>query len=97
MVAQTSIGPIHLSLMCERKIEWQDDTHSCKPSPFEQAEAHLVETMFYDQWAPSGESSISKPRGTFVLKWEDIQGGPEPNLRELLASKEEKKRSTYRR
>ena len=23
------------------------------PSPFEQAEAHLVETMFYDQWAPS--------------------------------------------
>ena len=97
MVAQTSIGPIHLSLMCERKIEWQDDTHSCKPSPFEQAEAHLVETMFYDQWAPSGESSISKPRGTFVLKWEDIQGGPEPNLRELLASKEEKKRSTCRR
>ena len=31
------------------------------PSPFEQAEAHLVETMFCDQWAPSGESSVSKP------------------------------------
>ena len=31
------------------------------PSPFEQAEAHLVETMFYVKWAPSGESSISKP------------------------------------
>ena len=31
------------------------------PSPFEQAKAHLVETMFYDQWTPSGESSISKP------------------------------------
>ena len=31
------------------------------PSPFEQAEAHLVETMFYDQWAPSGENSVSKP------------------------------------
>ena len=28
------------------------------PSPFEQVEAYLVETMFYDQWAPSGESSI---------------------------------------
>ena len=38
----------------------KDDTHSCKPSPFEQAEAHLVETMFYDQWAPSGENSVSK-------------------------------------
>ena len=24
------------------------------PSPFKQAEAHLVETMFYDQWALSG-------------------------------------------
>ena len=32
------------------------------------AEAHLVETMFYDQWAPSGESLVSKPRGTFVSK-----------------------------
>ena len=31
MVTQTSIGPIHLSPMSERKIEWQDDTHSCKP------------------------------------------------------------------
>ena len=28
------------------------------PSPFEQAEAHLVKTIFYDQWAPSGENSI---------------------------------------
>ena len=61
------------------------------PSPFKQAEAHLVETMFYDQWAPSGESSISKPRGTFVPKWEDIQGGPKPNLRELLARKRKRK------
>ena len=26
------------------------------PSPFEQAEAHLVETMFYDQWNLFGES-----------------------------------------
>jgi len=23
------------------------------PSPFEQAEAHLIETMFYNEWAPS--------------------------------------------
>ena len=42
------------------------------PSPFEQAEAHLVETMFYDEWASSGESSVSKPQGTFVPRWEDI-------------------------
>ena len=31
MVAQTSIGPVHLSPVCERKIEWQDDTYSSKP------------------------------------------------------------------
>ena len=31
MVAQTSIGPIHLSPVYERKIEWQDNMHSSKP------------------------------------------------------------------
>ena len=30
------------------------------PSLFEQAEAHLIETMFYDQWAPFRESLVSK-------------------------------------
>ncbi|XP_030930950.1 uncharacterized protein LOC115956803 [Quercus lobata] len=29
---------------------------AANPSPFEQVEAHLVKTMFYDQWAPSGEN-----------------------------------------
>jgi len=29
-------------------------------SPFEQAEAHLIETMFYNEWALSGESLVSK-------------------------------------
>ena len=66
LVTQTSTSPVHLPPMCEGKTEWQDDTHSGKPSPFEQAEAHLVETMFYDQWAPSGENVVAKPRGTFV-------------------------------
>ena len=31
------------------------------PSPFEQVEAPLVETMFYDEWALSGESLLIKP------------------------------------
>ena len=61
------------------------------PSSFEQAEAHLVETMFYDQWASSGESLVSKPRGTFVPKWEDVQGDLESDLRELLAQKKKRK------
>ena len=55
------------------------------PSPFEQADAHLVETMFFDQWTPSGEGSMSKPQGTFVPRWEDIEDDPEPDLRKLLS------------
>ena len=64
---------------------------AANPSPFEQAEAHLVETMFYGQWASLRESTISKPRGTFVPKWEDIQDDPKPNLRELLARKRKRR------
>ena len=60
-------------------------------SPFKQAKAHLVETMFYDQWAPSWESLVLKPRGIFVPKWEDIQSDPEPDLRELLSRKKKRK------
>ena len=67
---------------------------AANPSPFEQAEAHLVEIMFYDQWALSGESSVSKPRGTFVPKWEDIQDDPEPDLRELLARKRKRREAS---
>ena len=61
------------------------------PSPFEQAEAHLVETMFYDQWAPSGENVVAKTQGTFVPRWKDVQDDPEPDLRELLARKKKRK------
>ena len=47
--------------------------------------------MFYDQWAPSGENSVAKPRGTSVPRWEDVQDDPEPDLRELLARKKKRK------
>ena len=50
--------------------------------------------MFYDQWAPSGENSVSKPRGTFVPRWEDVQDDPEPDLRELLARKNKRKEAS---
>ena len=56
-------------------------------SPFEQAEAHLVKTMRYDQWAPSGENVVVKPQGTFVPKWKDVQD----DLRELLGRKKKRK------
>jgi len=60
-------------------------------SPFKQVEAHLVETMFYDEWAPSGESFVTKPQGIFVPRWKDIQDDPEPNLRELLMWRKKRK------
>ncbi|KAK9997226.1 hypothetical protein SO802_021912 [Lithocarpus litseifolius] len=47
---------------------------------------HVVKTE-----APSGESSISKPQGIFVPRWEDIQDDPEPNLRKLLMQKKKRK------
>ena len=70
---------------------------AANPSPFKKVEAHLVETIFYDQWAPSGESSVSKPRGTFMPKWEDVQGDLEPDLKGVASTKKEKKRTTRRR
>ena len=60
-------------------------------SPFEQVEAHLVETMFYNEWALSGKSLVSKPQGTFVPRLEDIQDNPELDLKGLLAQRKKRK------
>jgi len=64
---------------------------AANPSPFKQAEAHLVVTMLYDEWAPSDESSVSKPQGTFVPRWEDIQDDLEPDLRRPLMQRKKRK------
>ena len=61
------------------------------PSSFEQAKAHLVKTMFYDAWALFGKSLVFRPQGTFVPRWEDVQDDPEPNLRELLMQRKNRK------
>ena len=50
--------------------------------------------MFYDEWAPSGESSVSKPQGTFVPRWEDIQDDSEFDLRGLLMWKRKRKEAS---
>ena len=47
--------------------------------------------MFYDQCAPSGEGSVSKPWGTFVPRGEDIRSDPKPDLWELLSQKKKRK------
>ena len=60
-------------------------------SPFEQVESHLVEIMFYDEWAPSGKSSMSRPQDTFIPRWEDIQDNLELDLKGLLMWRKKKK------
>lgn len=47
----------------------------------------MVEKIFYNEWALFGESSIAKPYGTSVLRWEEIKDDLEPNLRGLLKQK----------
>lgn len=64
---------------------------AANPSSFEQAKVHLVETIFYNEWESSRESSASKPSGTFVPRWEGIENNLEPNLRELLKCKRKRK------
>lgn len=61
------------------------------PSPFEQAEAHLVKTMFYDEWAPLREIYVSRLSSTFVPRWDDIQNDLELDLREMLKRKRKRK------
>lgn len=63
------------------------------PFPFEQAKAHLVETMFYDEWAPSRESSVSKPSVTFVPKWGGHSKRPKTQFDGVVDTKEKKERS----
>lgn len=65
-----------------------------KPSPFKQAEACLVETMFYDEWAPSGESSISKLSGMFIPIWDNAENDLELDLRELLSRKRKRREAS---
>ena len=67
---------------------------AANPLPFEQVEAHLVETMFYNQWAPSREGSVSKLQGTFVPRWEDVRSDPELDLKGVSITEEEKEGST---
>lgn len=47
--------------------------------------------MFYDEWAPSGEISVSRPSSTCVPRWEDIENDLELDLKELLEQKRKRK------
>ena len=61
------------------------------PTPFNQSEAHYLEAAFYDQLTISREDAITKPLGTPLPSWEDIKGGSEVDLRDLLERKKKRK------
>ena len=68
-------------------VKTEHDMHSHKPLTIRADRSPFSRNYVLRSMGPSGESSISKPRGTFVPKWEDIQDDPEPVLGELLARK----------
>ena len=69
---------------------------AANPTPFQQTKAHLVEMTFYDEWASFGKSSMAKPMGTLMPRWEEIEDDQEPNLRELLIQKKRKNEEATR-
>ena len=60
-------------------------------TPFNQSKAHYLEVAFYDQLTISGGDAIAKPLGTPLPSWEDVKGGSEVDLRDLLDRKKKRK------
>ena len=61
------------------------------PTPFDQSEARYLEAAFYDQLTISGEEAITKPLGTPLPSLDDIKGGFEVDLRDLLERRKKRK------
>jgi ribosomal protein S12 methylthiotransferase accessory factor YcaO len=60
-------------------------------TPFDETEAHFVETAFYEDLAPAGEASISRTMRTPLPTWEDIRDHPKADLRNMLELKGKRK------
>jgi hypothetical protein len=57
---------------------------AANPMPFDQSESHFVEAALYDEVAPARETSLAKPIGIPLPKWEEIKDALEVDLRDLL-------------
>ena len=60
---------------------------AANPTPFNQSKSYFVEATLYDEVAPVGEASLTKPVGIRLPKWEDIKDASEADLRDLLEQK----------
>ena len=97
MVAQTLIGPIHLSPVRERKDEWQDDTYSREPLTIRTGRS------------PSSRNYVLRPMGFIwgklsikATRYLRTKVGRHPRWprawsKRIISTKEEKKRSACRR
>jgi hypothetical protein len=64
---------------------------AANPTPFDQSESHFVEAALYDEVAPAGEASLTKPIRIPLPKWEEIKDAPEADLRDLLERKRKRR------
>ena len=60
---------------------------AANPMPFDQSEFHFVEAALYDEVAPARETSLAKPVGIPLPKWEEIKDALEADLGDLLELK----------
>jgi hypothetical protein len=60
-------------------------------TPFDETEAHFVETTFYEDLAPAGEASTSRTIGTPLSAWEEIRDHLEADLKNILELKKKRK------
>ena len=61
------------------------------PTPFDLSEAHYFEATFYDELTPSREDSTSRPVGTPLPSWQDIENNPKIDMRPFLDQRKKKR------
>lgn len=61
------------------------------PTPFDISEAYYFKATFYDELTPSGEDSTSRPVGTLLPSWQDIENNPKINMRSFLHQTKKKR------
>ena len=61
-------------------------------NPFEQNEAYFTESTFFDEFAEEGETAITRPFGTQLPTWEEVQQGQQKKRRTRGSRGGQKKR-----
>ncbi|GKV36284.1 hypothetical protein SLEP1_g44433 [Rubroshorea leprosula] len=87
--SEDALGYIQLEL--KGRLHGKVFCISTNPLPFDQIETHFAKAAFSDEFALSGEATMSHPSGTILLAWNDIKDNPDLDLRSILEHKRQKK------